>query len=75
MTQATLNQPPLDLPYRSGVGIMLINRDGRVFTGRRLPKWVGDKSAYVWQMPQGGLLPGEAPIEAAFRELEEETGV
>lgn len=64
-----------DLPYRFCVGIMLLNSQGRVWIGRRLPKWVGDKSAYVWQMPQGGLLKGEEPIEAAFRELKEETGV
>ncbi len=64
-----------DLPYRPCVGIMLLNREGRVWTGRRLPKWVGDKSAYVWQMPQGGLTKGEEPIDAAFRELREETAV
>ncbi len=77
MTHATLNQSPesRDLPYRMGVGIMLLNRQGRVWTGRRLPKWVGDKSAYVWQMPQGGLNKGEDPIQAAYRELEEETGI
>jgi len=64
-----------EMPYRPCVGIMLLNRDGRVWTGRRLPKWAGDKQAFIWQMPQGGLTKGETPIEAAYRELQEETGV
>jgi putative (di)nucleoside polyphosphate hydrolase len=66
---------PLELPYRLCVGIMLINKQGRVWTGRRLSKWTGDKSAHVWQMPQGGLAKGEEPVETAYRELREETGV
>lgn len=65
----------LDLPYRNSVGIMLMNGAGRVWTGRRLPKWAGDKSAYIWQMPQGGIDGGEAPADAAYRELREETGI
>lgn len=77
MKHATLtdNTTPHELPYRQCVGILLLNKDGLVWTGRRLPKWTGDKSAFVWQMPQGGLLKGEAPAEAAYRELREETGV
>lgn len=63
------------MPYRPCVGIMLINKEGLVWAGRRLPKWSGDRSAYIWQMPQGGIEKGESPQEAAFRELEEETGV
>ncbi len=63
------------LPYRPAVGIMLINAEGLVWIGRRLPKWLGDKSAYIWQMPQGGISEGENPRQAALRELEEETGV
>lgn len=65
----------VDLPYRLCVGIMLINRDGLVWAGRRQPKWAEDKSAFIWQMPQGGILPGEDVQAAALRELEEETGV
>ena len=57
------------LGYRPCVGIMLFNRDGLVFTGRRI-----DTRAEAWQMPQGGIDPGELPRQAAFRELEEEIG-
>lgn len=65
----------LDLPYRACVGIMLINRDGLVWVGRRRPKWAGDKSAFIWQMPQGGINPDEDTQAAALRELAEETAV
>ena len=58
------------LPYRPGVGVMLFNADGKVFTGQRL-----DSKLEAWQMPQGGIDPGEAPRETAFRELAEETGI
>ncbi len=58
------------LPYRAGVGIMLVNAEGRVFVGQRL-----DSSLEAWQMPQGGIDDGETPREAALRELGEETGV
>ncbi len=61
-----------DLPYRTCVGIMLINRAGLVWIGRRRPKW---GKTPIWQMPQGGVSSGEAPADAARRELEEETGV
>jgi putative (di)nucleoside polyphosphate hydrolase len=63
------------LPLRPCVGVMLLNAQGLVWVGRRLPKWSDDKSAYIWQMPQGGMMSGEAPEQAAFRELEEETSV
>jgi putative (di)nucleoside polyphosphate hydrolase len=58
------------LPYRPCAGIMLANRDGRVFVGQRL-----DSSADAWQMPQGGIDEGEDAETAALRELHEETGV
>ena len=58
------------LPYRKNVGVMLVNSDDRVFVGRRI-----DMKGPHWQMPQGGIDPGESPKEAALRELEEETGV
>ena len=69
---------PLELPYRVGVGIVLLDRRGLVWTGRRLPKWAGSRrlgQGHVWQLPQGGLLPAEDPLDAAYRELEEETGI
>ena len=63
-----------DMPYRACVGVMLLNGAGQAWIGRRIPKWSGDKSAQLWQMPQGGIDDGESPEEAALRELEEETG-
>ncbi|MCC0804765.1 RNA pyrophosphohydrolase [Methylobacterium sp. W2] len=69
--------PEPDLPYRPCVGIMLIASQGHVFIGRRRqeagPEHVqGDRA---WQMPQGGIDEGEAPLAAALRELHEETNV
>ena len=58
------------LPYRPCVGVMLANRDGHVFVGQRI-----DNDTAAWQMPQGGVDPGEDPRDAALRELWEETGV
>lgn len=55
--------------YRQGVGIILLNTEGKVFVGQRL-----DKTSEAWQMPQGGIDPGETPIQAAKRELMEEVG-
>jgi putative (di)nucleoside polyphosphate hydrolase len=49
---------------------MLLNAQGEVFVGQRL-----DSSIEAWQMPQGGIDPGEDPLDAAYRELREETGV
>jgi len=65
---------PETLPYRPCVGIMLLNRHGLVWVGHRLPKRRDDKSPYMWQMPQGGIDKGEAPQQAAIRELREEVG-
>ena len=64
---------PETLPYRPCVGIMLINRDGLVWTGNRIQE-VDTGSPLSWQMPQGGIDDGEEPAQAAFRELKEETG-
>lgn len=58
------------LPYRPGVGIMLLNAEGLVFVAKRI-----DMTSEAWQMPQGGIDPGEDPLTTAYRELEEETGV
>ncbi len=59
-----------DLPYRPCAGIMLLNRAGQVFVGQRI-----DNALEAWQMPQGGVDPGEDPRAAAVRELGEETGI
>jgi putative (di)nucleoside polyphosphate hydrolase len=56
--------------YRRGVGVMLLNREGKVFVGARI-----DNSDEAWQMPQGGIDKGEEPWATALRELEEETGI
>jgi putative (di)nucleoside polyphosphate hydrolase len=75
-TLPTLITPAtLGLPYRMGVGIMLLNVDGRVWTGRRRPKWSENRASHIWQMPQGGIAKGESPREAALRELREETAI
>ena len=58
------------LPYRPCVGVVLIDRRGMIFAGRRK-----DTDAPAWQMPQGGIDKGEEPEAAALRELGEETGV
>ena len=57
------------LPYRPCVGIILLNRDGKVFVARRI-----DTRAEAWQMPQGGIDEGENIKQAAMRELGEEIG-
>ncbi len=61
---------PATLPYRPGVGIMLVNAGGGVFVGQRID-WHSD----AWQMPQGGVDDSEEWEAAAWREMEEETGV
>ena len=58
------------LPYRPCVGLMILNQAHDIFVGQRR-----DFKSDAWQMPQGGVDPGEAPLEAALRELWEETGI
>lgn len=60
-----------NLPYRPCVGVMLVNAEGKVFVGKRIDNREGD----AWQMPQGGIDPGEDLDMAAKRELAEETGI
>ena len=59
-----------NLPLRSGVGIVVLNKDNKVFVARRI-----DNSADFWQMPQGGVDEDEDFLKAAFRELKEETSI
>jgi putative (di)nucleoside polyphosphate hydrolase len=68
--------PPYDkLPYRPCVGLMVLNREGRAFIGRRLggPEHVDE--THIWQMPQGGIDEDEDSYAAALRELYEETNI
>ncbi|MEP4195178.1 MAG: RNA pyrophosphohydrolase [Aliishimia sp.] len=58
------------LPYRPCVGIMILNKEGKIFVGQR-----NDRYTDAWQMPQGGVDKGEDPRDAALRELWEETGI
>ena len=58
------------LPLRIGVGIVLLNYENKVFVGKRI-----DNPTNSWQMPQGGVDPNENFLQAAKRELEEETGI
>ena len=59
-----------NLPYRSGVGIVVLNRDNKVFVAKRI-----DNPKNFWQMPQGGVDKNEDYLSAAYRELEEETSI
>lgn len=57
------------LPYRPGVGMMIINKEKMIFVAKRM-----DTKIQAWQMPQGGIDIGETPSKAAMREMEEEIG-
>ena len=59
-----------NLPLRNGVGIVVLNKDNKVFVAKRI-----DNPKNFWQMPQGGVDDGENFFNAALRELEEETGM
>lgn len=63
------------LPYRPCVGVMVLNRAGLAFIGRRSGGPEHVDLAHAWQMPQGGIDPGEQPWPAALRELCEETNI
>ena len=58
------------LPLRIGVGIILLNCENKVFVGKRI-----DNPKNFWQMPQGGIDENESFLDAAKRELQEETGI
>ena len=60
----------IDLPLRSGVGIVVLNENNKVFVAKRI-----DNKKEFWQMPQGGVDEGEDYLTAAYRELEEETSI
>ena len=60
----------ISLPLRSGVGIVVLNKDNKVFVAKRI-----DTKKNFWQMPQGGVDKGEDYLTAAYRELEEETSI
>ncbi len=64
-----------ELPYRPCVGLAVINPAGKVFIGRRSSGPEHIDATHVWQMPQGGIDPGEDPWPAAVRELYEETSI
>ena len=72
------NFPPDHIAHQLGwrpcAGIALFNAAGKVFCGKRRPLNLPD-DAPLWQLPQGGIDAGEAPLSAAFRELAEETGI
>ena len=64
-----------DLPFRPCVGVMVLNRAGLAFIGRRIEGPEHIDAIHAWQMPQGGIDKGEAAWPAALRELREETNI
>ena len=67
---AKMDEKYKNLPLRNGVGIILLNRENKIFVAKRI-----DNPKDFWQMPQGGVDEGEDFLKAAFRELEEETSI
>ena len=65
-----MNKNFKDLPLRSGVGIVLLNKENKIFVAKRI-----DNPKNFWQMPQGGVDKNEDFLSAAYRELEEETSI
>ena len=65
-----MNNKFKNLPLRSGVGIIVLNKNNEIFVAKRI-----DNSKNYWQMPQGGVNQGEDFLAAAYRELEEETSI
>ena len=65
-----MNDKFKNLPLRDGVGIIVLNKDNKVFVAKRI-----DNPKNFWQMPQGGVDKGENFLSAAYRELEEETSI
>ncbi len=65
-----MNDKFKNLPLRDGVGIVVLNKDNKVFVAKRI-----DNPKNFWQMPQGGVDKGENFLSAAYRELEEETSI
>ena len=59
-----------NLPLRKGVGVVLLNKNNKIFVAKRI-----DNPNDFWQMPQGGIDKDENPLDAAFRELKEETSI
>ena len=67
---ANMREKYKNLPLRSGVGIVVLNKENKVFVAKRI-----DNPKNFWQMPQGGVDEGEDFLKAAYRELEEETSI
>ena len=67
---AKMDEKFKNLPLRNGVGIVLLNKENKVFVAKRI-----DNPKNFWQMPQGGVDDGENYLSAAYRELEEETSI
>ena len=65
-----MNEKFKKLPLRNGVGIIILNKENKVFVAKRI-----DNAKNFWQMPQGGINDGEDDLDAAYRELEEETSI